>query len=160
MLACWGCMVTPLFGAKVTGILLFSLGIIMIWFSVFLNFVALPILTKLTILADNNQYFMQEFFSGTAGSLIVGGLFALGVTDIIIAIGIIKQKKWAWKALVVLTIAGVLLNIPFMLGIQNITGVIVLIGCGIIDAGILFYVYQKQKQLVQTAEQAKITDKT
>ncbi|OLB89532.1 MAG: hypothetical protein AUH25_06750 [Thaumarchaeota archaeon 13_1_40CM_38_12] len=153
-------MVTPLFGAKVTGILLFSLGIIMIWFSVFLNFVALPILTKLTILADNNQYFMQEFFSGTVGSLIVGGLFALGVTDIIIAIGIIKQKKWAWKALVVLTIAGVLLNIPFMLGIQNITGVIVLIGCGIIDAGILFYVYQKQKQLVQTAEQAKITDKT
>jgi len=153
-------MVTPLFGAKVTGILLFSLGIIMIWFSVFLNFVALPILTKLTILADNNQYFMQEFFSGTIGSLIVGGLFALGVTDIIIAIGIIKQKKWAWKALVVLTIAGVLLNIPFMLGIQNITGVIVLIGCGIIDAGILFYVYQKQKQLDQTAEQAKITDKT
>lgn len=153
-------MVTPLFGAKVTGILLFSLGIIMIWFSVFLNFVALPILTKLTILADNNQYFMQEFFSGTVGSLIVGGLFALGVTDIIIAIGIIKQKKWAWKALVVLTIAGVLLNIPFMLGIQNITGVIVLIGCGIIDAGILFYVYQKQKQLDQTAEQAKITDKT
>jgi len=153
-------MVTPLFGAKVTGILLFSLGIIMIWFSVFLNFVALPILTKLTILADNNQYFMQEFFSGTIGSLIVAGLFALGVTDIIIAIGIIKQKKWAWKALVVLTIAGVLLNIPFMLGIQNITGVIVLIGCGIIDAGILFYVYQKQKQLVQTAEQAKITDKT
>jgi len=153
-------MVTPLFGAKVTGILLFSLGIIMIWFSVFLNFVALPILTKLTILADNNQYFMQEFFSGTVGSLIVGGLFALGVTDIIIAIGIIKQKKWAWKALVVLTIAGVSLNIPFMLGIQNITGVIVLIGCGIIDAGILFYVYQKQKQLDQTAEQAKITDKT
>ena len=90
----------------------------------------------------------------------MAGLFALGVTDIIIAIGIIKQKKWAWKALVVLTIAGVLLNIPFMLGIQNITGVIVLIGCGIIDAGILFYVYQKQKQLVQTAEQAKITDKT
>ena len=152
-------MVTPLFGAKVTGILLFSLGIIMIWFSVFLNFIALPILTKLTTLTDNNQY-MQEFFSGTVGSLIVGGLFALGVTDIIIAIGIIKQKKWAWKALVVLTIAGVLLNIPFMLGIQNITGVIVLIGCGIIDAGILFYVYQKQKQLVQTAEQAKITDKT
>ena len=152
-------MVTPLFGAKVTGILLFSLGIVMIWFSVFLNFVALPILTKLTILADNNQYFMQEFFSGTVGSLIVGGLFALGVTDIIIAIGIIKQKKWAWKALVVLTIAGVSLNIPFMLGIQNITGVIVLIGCGIIDAGILFYVYRKQKQLNQTAEQAKITDK-
>ena len=152
-------MVTPVFGAKVTGILLFSLGIIMIWFSVFLNFVALPILTKLNILADNNQYFMQEFFSGTVGSLIVGGLFALGVTDIIIAIGIIKQKKWAWKALVVLTIAGVSLNIPFMLGIQNITGVFVLIGCGIIDAGILFYVYQKQKQLNQTAEQAKITDK-
>ena len=152
-------MVTPLLGAKVTGILLFSLGIIMIWFSVFLNFVALPILTKLTVLTNNSQYFMQEFFSGTVGSLIVGGLFALGVTDIIIAIGIIKQKKWAWKALVVLTIAGVALNVPFMLGIQNITGVIVLIGCGIIDAGILIYVYQKQKQLNQTAEHAKITDK-
>ena len=151
-------MVTPFLGAKVTGILLFSVGIIMIWFSVFLHFIALPILTNVNILSDNNQHLM-ELFSGTVGSLIVGGLFALGVTDIIISIGIIKQKKWAWKALVVLTIAGASLNMPFILGTQNVTGLIVIIGCGIIDAGILYYVYKKQKQLNQIAEQKKITDK-
>ncbi len=159
LIAYWGCMVTPLLGAKVTGILLFSLGVIMVWFSIFLHFVALPILNNLTFLADTNQYFMQEFFSGTMGSFIIGGLFALGVTDIIIAIGIIKQKKWAWKALVILTIAGASLNMPFMLGIQNVAGLILFIGCGVVDGAILFYVYKKQKQVNQTIEQPTITDK-
>jgi len=79
-------MITPLFGAKITGILLFTLGIILIWFSVFLHFVVLPILTKLTLLADDQQYLLQELLSGTVGSLVMGGLFALGVTDIIIAV--------------------------------------------------------------------------
>ena len=108
-------MVTPFSGAKITGVLLFALGIILVWFSVFLHFAVLPILDKLSVLTDNQQYLLHHLLSGTIGSLLVGGILALGVTDIIIAIGVIKQKKWAWKALAILTIVSASLNmLPFI----------------------------------------------
>ncbi|TLX93675.1 MAG: hypothetical protein E6K93_01445 [Thaumarchaeota archaeon] len=73
--------------------------------------------------------------------------------------GVIKQKKWAWKALTILTIVTASLNILAIIGVQNTAGVIMIIGGCIIDAGILFYVYQKQIKPGQTPEQTKITDK-
>ena len=152
-------MVTPFSGAKITGVLLFALGIILVWFSAFLHFAVLPILDKLSFLADDQQYMLNHLLSGTIGSLIVAGIFALGVTDIIIATGVIKQKKWAWKALTILTIVTASLNILAIIGVQNTAGVIMIIGGCIIDVGILFYVYQKGIKSNQTPEQTKITDK-
>src|SRR5947209_4797646 len=152
-------MVTPFSGAKITGVLLFALGIILVWFSVFLHFAVLPILDKLSVLTDNQQYLLHHLLSGTIGSLLVGGILALGVTDIIIAIGVIKQKKWAWKALAILTIVSASLNMLAIIGVQNTAGVIMIIGGCIIDAGILFYVYQKRIKSSPTPEQTKITDK-
>ncbi len=153
-------MVTPLSGAKITGVILFAIGIILIWSSTILYFAVLPILSKLSALGDDQQYLSFQFLSGTMGSLLVGGLFALGIIDIIIAIGVIKQKKWAWKALAMLTVACASFNMLAIIGVPNITSVIVIIGGSIIDAGILFYVYKKQIKTSSTAEQAKITDKT
>jgi hypothetical protein len=153
-------MVTPLSGAKITGVVLFAIGVILIWSSVMLHFVVLPILTTLSPLGDDQQYLLLQFLSGTLGSLLVGGLFALGVIDVIIAIGVIKQKKWAWKALAMLTVACASLNMLAIIGIPNTTSVMVIMGGSILDAGILFYVYKKQIKATPTAEQAKITDKT
>ncbi|TLX93676.1 MAG: hypothetical protein E6K93_01450 [Thaumarchaeota archaeon] len=64
-------MVTPFSGAKITGVLLFALGIILVWFSAFLYFAVLPILDKLSVLADDQQYMLNHLLSGTIGSLVV-----------------------------------------------------------------------------------------
>src|SRR2546428_12364501 len=136
-------MVTPFSGAKITGVLLFALGIILVWFSAFLYFAVLPILDKLSVLADDQQYMLNHLLSGTIGSLIVAGIFALGVTDIIIAMGVIKQKKWAWKALTILTIVTASLNILAIIGVQHTDGVIMIIGGCLLNVGLLFLFYQK-----------------
>jgi hypothetical protein len=153
-------MATPFSGAKITGVVLFAIGIILIWSSAILYFAVLPILTKLSPLGDDQQNLLLQFLSGTMGSLLVGGLFALGVIDIIIAIGVIKQKKWAWKALAMLTVACASLNMLAIIGIPNTTSVMVIMGGSVLDAGILFYVYKKQIKASPTTEQAKIRDKT
>jgi len=65
-------MVTPLSGAKITGVVLFAIGVILIWSSVILHYVVLPILATVSPLGDDQQYLLLQFFSGTMGSLLVG----------------------------------------------------------------------------------------
>src|SRR5256712_11176654 len=152
-------MVTPFSGAKITGVLLFALGIILVWFSAFLYFAVLPILDKLSVLADDQQYMLNHLLSGTIGSLVVAGIFALGVTDIIIAMGVIKQKKWAWKALTILTIVTASLNILAIIGVQNTAGVIMIIGGLILKCWFIFFMYPKTNQFNQNTQHNQIKQK-
>jgi phosphate/sulfate permease len=135
-------MLTSLVGPKITGVLLFIIGVILISLGFFLHFVIPTILEKTDVLSSNQQHVMMVL-SGTLGSVLIGGLVAFGITDIIIAIGLIKRKKWAWKALMVLTIACVSLNVLTVIGLPSYASTIMIVAGGIVDASILLYVYKK-----------------
>lgn len=135
-------MLTSLVGPKITGVLLFVIGIILISLGFFLHFVIPTILEKADVLNYNQQHVMMVL-SGTLGSVLIGGLVAFGITDIIIAIGLIKRKKWAWKALMVLTIACVSLNVLTVIGLPSYASTIMIVAGGMVDASILLYVYKK-----------------
>lgn len=134
-------MLTVLVGPKITGVLLFIIGIVLISLGFFLHFVIPTILEKADVLNYNQQHLMMVL-SGTLGSVLVGGLVAFGITDIIIAIGLIK-RKWAWKALVALTIVCISLNVLTVIGLPSYASTIMIVAGGIVDASILLYVYKK-----------------
>jgi len=150
-------MPRPLFGTKITGIVLLAVGIMMISIGIFLHFVIPLVLQNMYLLDDGQQIVAKELLSGAIGSIVVGGLIALGITDIIISLGLIKQKKWALKALTLLTIICVLLNIITAIKLPNIANLTLIIGGGIADGMILFYLYKKnKKELASKKEQALI----
>jgi nitrate reductase gamma subunit len=152
-------MLTPLVKPRITGVILFAMGIILICFGIFLHFVIPVILENINVLNDNQQHLMA-ILSGTLGSILTGGLVALGITNIIIAVGLIKRKRWAWKALLVLTVACVSLNILIVIGIPNYTSTAMIIAGAIVDAAILFYVYKKYNKIsLSFNESTKIIDK-
>lgn len=140
--------------AKITGIVLCVLGVMMIGLGIFLHFVIPQILENSYLLADDQQHIVQEFLSGIVGSIFVGGLVAFGSVDIIISIGLLKQQKWAWKALTILTIVCVSINIVIVIGLPNTTSFTMVLVGGIADACCLFYLYRKRsKQKIMTANQ-------
>lgn len=152
-------MLKSLLGHRITGVLLFVVGIILICMGFFLHFVIPSILVKMNVLNDSQQHLMG-ILSGTLGSLLVGGLVAFGITDMIIAIGLIKRKKWAWKALMVLTVACISLNVLTVIGIPSYAGTIMIIVGGIVDASFLLYVYKKYHTIsLSFSENQKIVDK-
>jgi uncharacterized membrane protein len=152
-------MLRFLVGPKITGVLLFTTGIILICTAFFLHFAIPTILENMNLLNYNQQHLIGVL-SGTLGSVLVGGLVAFGITDIIIAIGLIKRKKWAWKALMLLTIACVSLNVLTVIGIPSYAGAIMIIVGGIVDASILLYVYKKYNRVsLSFSESREITDK-
>lgn len=152
-------MLRFLVGPKITGVLLFTTGIILICMGSFLHFAIPTILENMNLLNDNQQHLIGVL-SGTLGSVLVGGLVAFGITDIIIAIGLIKRKKWAWKALMLLTIACASLNVLAVIGIPSYASAIMIIVGGIVDASILLYVYKKYNRLsLSFSESPEIIDK-
>lgn len=140
--------------AKITGIILCVLGVIMIGLGIFLHFVIPKILENSYLLTNDQQHIVQEFLSGTVGSIIVAGFVAFGSVDIIISIGLIKQQKWAWKALTILTIVCISLNIATVIGLPNSTSFTMVLVGGIADASCLFYLHRKRsKQKIATPNQ-------
>jgi phosphate/sulfate permease len=152
-------MLKSLAGPKVTGVLLFAVGVILIFVGLFLHFTIPLILEKMTALNDDQQH-LVSILSGTLGSVFVGVLVAFGITDIIVAIGLIKRKKWAWKSLMILTIACVSLNVFTVIGLPSYSSTIMIIAGGIVDASILLYVYKKYHRLsLSFSESTEIVDK-
>lgn len=146
-------------GPKITGVLLFAIGLILICMGFLLHFVIPSILNEMNALNESQQHLM-DVLSGTLGSVLVGGLVAFGITDIIIAVGLIKKKKWAWKALMILTIACVSLNVLVVIGIPSYASTIMIIGGAIVDATILFYIYKKYHRVsLSFSENQEIIDK-
>lgn len=135
-------MQSPLMVSKVTGVFLFVMGVILIGCGFYLHF-AIPLILAKLYLLNNNQQQMMDILSGTAGSLLVGGIIAFGITDIVVAIGMIKKKKWAVKALIMLIIAGVSLNVLTLAGMPNYTSLYIMIVGALIDGSMLLYFWRK-----------------
>ncbi|MGI0073741.1 MAG: hypothetical protein ACREA3_08015 [Nitrosotalea sp.] len=135
-------MQSPLMVSKVTGVFLFVMGVILIGCGFYLHF-AIPLILAKLYLLNNNQQQMMGILSGTVGSLLVGGIIAFGITDIVVAIGLIKKKKWAVKALIMLIIAGASLNVLTLAGMPNYTSLYIVIVGALIDGSMLLYFWRK-----------------
>jgi hypothetical protein len=134
-------------GSKITGAMLFVIGVVLIGVGFYLHFAIPLVLAKLYLFDIGQQNMMRNILSGTIGSLFVGGIVALGVTDLIVAVGLIKKKQWAIKALVMLVIAASCLNILTLAGMPNFTSLIFMIVGAIVDASILLYIWKKNIHL-------------
>jgi len=86
---------------------------------------------------------MKNILSGTIGSFLVGGIIAFGITDIVVAIGMIKKKEWAVKALLMLILAGASLNVLTLAGMPNYATLSIMMVGALIDGSILFYLWKK-----------------
>jgi len=147
-------MQSPLMISKVTGVFLFVMGVILIACGFYLHFVIPLILAKLYLLNDNQQQMMKDILSGTVGSLLVGGIIAFGITDIIVAIGLIKKKEWAVKSLLMLIIAGASLNVLTLAGMPNYTTLTIMIVGASIDGSMLLYFWKKSNILLDFSKQS------
>lgn len=136
-------MQSPLLVSKVTGVLLFVIGIVLIGVGFYLHFAIPLILAKLYLFDAGQQNMMRDMLSGTVGSLFVGGIVAFGVTDLIVAVGLIKKKEWAIKAFVILIVAAASLNVLTLAGMPNYTSLTFMIIGAMVDGSILLYVWKK-----------------
>jgi hypothetical protein len=136
-------MQSPMMVSKVTGVFLFVIGVILIGCGFYLHFAIPLILAKLYLLNNSQQQMMRDILSGTIGSLLVGGIIAFGITDIIVAIGLIKKKEWAVKSLIMLIIAGASLNVLTLAGMPNYTSLTIMIVGALVDGSILLYFWRK-----------------
>lgn len=136
-------MQSPMMVSKATGVFLFVMGVILIGCGFYLHFAIPLILAQLYLLNDSQQQMMKDILSGTIGSLLVGGIIAFGITDIIVAIGLIKKKEWAVKSLIMLIIAGVSLNVLTLAGMPNYTSLTIMIAGALVDGSILLYCWRK-----------------
>jgi hypothetical protein len=133
----------PMMISKATGVFLFVMGVILIGCGFYLHFAIPLILAKLYLLNNSQQQMMKDILSGTIGSLLVGGIIAFGITDIIVAIGLIKKKEWAVKSLIMLIIAGASLNVLTLAGMPNYTSLTIMIVGALVDGSILLYFWRK-----------------
>ena len=136
-------MQSPFMVSKVTGVFLFVMGVMLIACGFYLHFAIPLILAKLYLLNGNQQQMMKDILSGTIGSLLVGGIIAFGITDIVVAIGLIKKKEWAVKSLIMLIVAGASLNVLTLAGMPNYTTLTIMIVGALIDGSILLYFWKK-----------------
>ena len=136
-------MQSPFMVSKVTGVFLFVMGVILIACGFYLHFAIPLILAKLYLLNDNQQQMMKDVLSGTIGSILVGGIIAFGITDIVVAIGLIKKKEWAVKSIIMLIIAGASLNVLTLAGMPNYTTLTIMIAGAVIDGSMLLYFWKK-----------------
>ncbi|HXX05775.1 MAG TPA: hypothetical protein VEJ68_03030 [Candidatus Bathyarchaeia archaeon] len=145
--------------SKITGVILFVMGVILVVFGVFLHYTIPLILAKLYLLNGNQQEMIKSVLSGTIGSLLVGGIIAFGITDIVVAIGLIKKKKWAVKSIIMLIIAAASLNLLTLAGMPNYTTLTMMIIGATIDAGILLYVWKKSNIDMNSSKQSGLVSK-
>ncbi len=129
--------------SKVTGVFLFGMGVVLIACGFYLHFAIPLLLAKLYLLNTAQQQMMRAILSGTLGSLLVGGIIAFGITDIIVAIGLIKKKAWAIKALIMLIVAGASLNVLTLAGMPSFATLSIMIVGALIDGSILLYIWKK-----------------
>ena len=137
-------MQSPLAVSKFTGVFLFIMGVILIGCGFYLHFAIPLILAKLYLFDNNQQQMMKEILSGTIGSLMVAGIIAFGITDIVVAIGLIKKKEWAVKAIILLIIAGASLNVLTLAGMPSYTSLTIMILGTIVDVSMLLYFWRKK----------------
>ena len=135
-------MQSPLAISKVTGIFLFVMGVVLIACGFYLHFVIPFFVAKLYLLNNTQQQMMRDILSGTVGSLLVGGIIAFGITDIVVAIGLIKKKAWAIKALIMLIVAGASLNVITLAGMPSYATLTIMMVGALIDGSILLYVWK------------------
>jgi len=136
-------MHSPLMISKVTGVFLFVMGVVLIACGFYLHFVIPLLIAKLYLLNNAQQQMMRDILSGTLGSLMVGGIIAFGITDIIVAIGLIKKKTWAIKSLIMLIVAGASLNVLTLAGMPSFATLTIMIVGALIDGSILLYIWKK-----------------
>ena len=136
-------MQSPLAISKVTGIFLFVMGVVLIACGFYLQFVIPLLVAKLYLLNNAQQQMMRDILSGTVGSLLVGGIIAFGITDIVVAIGLIKKKTWAIKALIMLIVAGASLNVITLAGMPSYATLTIMMVGALIDGSILLYIWKK-----------------
>jgi hypothetical protein len=151
-------MQSPLMISKVTGVFLFVMGVILIACGFYLHFVIPLILAKLYLLNGNQQQMMKDILSGTIGSLLVGGNIAFGITDIVVAIGLIKKKEWAVKSLLMLIAAGASLNVLTLAGMPNYTTLAIMIVGASIDGSILLYFWKKSNIRLDFSKQSGLVN--
>jgi len=144
--------------SKVTGVFLFVMGVILIALGFYLHFAIPLILAKLYLLNDNQQQMMKDVLSGTIGSLLVGGIIAFGITDIVVAIGLIKKKEWAVKSLILLIIAGASLNVLTLAGMPNYTTLTIMIVGALIDGSMLLYFWKKNNIHLGLSKQSRFVN--
>ena len=140
--------------SKVTGVFLFVMGVMLIACGFYLHFAIPLILAKLYLLNGNQQQMMKDILSGTIGSLLVGGIIAFGITDIVVAIGLIKKKEWAVKSLIMLIVAGASLNVLTLAGMPNYTTLTIMIVGASIDGSMLLYFWKKSNILLDFSKQS------
>ena len=145
--------------SKVTGVFLFVMGIVLIIMGFYLHFAIPLILAKLYLLSDGQQQMMRDILSGTIGSLLVGGIIAFGITDIVVAIGLIKKKDWAVKSLIMLIIAGASLNVLTLAGMPNYTTLTIMIVGALIDGSMLVYFWKKSNMSLNFSKQSGLVNK-
>lgn len=90
----------------------------------------------------NSSSLPFQLLTGPLGYVIAGAGIALGVADIVIGIGLLKGKQWAWKiavALAFISIAGDIITMVVQANTSNPVGSVVGI---IIDGVILYYLYR------------------
>jgi hypothetical protein len=146
-------MQSPLVVSKVTGVILFAIGLVLIGVGLYLHFTIPFILAKLYLFDAGQQNMMREILSGTVGSFFVGGIVAFGVTDLIVAVGLIKKKEWAIKALVLLILASASLNVLTLAGMPNYSSLAFMIIGAIIDGSIVLYIWKKKNIHLTVSEQ-------
>jgi len=152
-------MQSPFMVSKVTGVFLFVMGIVLIIMGFYLHFAIPLILAKLYLLSDGQQQMMRDILSGTIGSLLVGGIIAFGITDIVVAIGLIKKKDWAVKSLIMLIIAGASLNVLTLAGMPNYTTLTIMIVGALIDGSMLVYFWKKSNMSLNFSKQSGLVNK-
>ena len=143
---------------KITGAFLFVMGVILIACGFYLHFAIPLILAKLYLLNDNQQQMMIAALSGTIGSLLVGGIIAFGITDIVVAIGLIKKKEWAVKSLIMLIIAGASLNVLTLAGMPNYTTLTIMMAGALIDGSMLLYFWKKSNISLNFSKQSGLVN--
>ncbi len=153
-------MQSPLVVSKVTGVFLFIMGIILIGCGFYLHFAIPLILAKLYLLDNNQQQMMREILSGTIGSILVAGIIAFGITDIVVAIGVIKKKEWAVKAIIMLIIAGASLNVLTLAGMPNYTSLAIMIVGALVDGSILLYFWRKSNTRLGLSKRSGLLNKS
>lgn len=101
---------------------------------------------------------MKNALSGTIGSLLVGGIIAFGITDIVVAIGLIKKKEWAVKSIIMLIIAGASLNVLTLAGMPNYTTLTIMIVGALIDGSMLLYFWKKSNIRLNASKQSGLVN--
>jgi Predicted membrane protein (DUF2127) len=83
--------------------------------------------------------FVPPAFIGSIATAIGGVLIAIAVASFIIGYGLLKGKRWAWTAAVVVTIISIIIDVLSIVSVVNAVGGIISI---IINGVILYYLYR------------------